>query len=392
MSGDFLPTILISCEILKVKMKIIYIVSTLEMVGPTSQLLYICSNLEGRAVPVVVTLSPEKDRTRLEDFVKSGIRVIQLNLSRLEGLFSARRKLAQVIQHERPDILHSQGLRADGLVSSFCGKYATVSTIRNFPQLDFSMTYGSLSGRLMTFIQGRALRRITSVVGVSEAVTANLKKLFELRNVLTIRNGVDHVKFHPLSLEDKACLRDYLGLNHDAILFVTTGHITARKDPLTLINAFRKAFSCSESVELIFVGDGDLVDICKEAAGDAKIHFVGSSNEVWKYLQVSDYFVSSSLAEGMPNSVLEALATKLPVILSDISPHTELLSVGYDVGELFETSNVASLAQRLTAICGKDKAYYKEALDNFVEVELTALSMARRYLSLYKSILEPNRD
>ena len=89
-----------------------------------------------------------------------------------------------------------------------------------------------------------------------------------------------------------------------------------------LIEAFNR-ISNRDRGSLIILGDGPLRPILEEVAGDS-IFLVGDVHNVSDYLTASDYFVSTSLSEGLPNTVLEALACGLPVIISDIDSHREI--------------------------------------------------------------------
>lgn len=364
-------------------MKILYVVSTLKKAGPTSQLYYILSNLPSEITPILITLSPESSQTRLNDFRALGIKHYQLNLSRLEGFLFAKKKVREIIEKESPDLIHTQGLRGDMIASEFASSIPVVCTVRNFPQLDFVMTYGKVLGGLMAYFHIKSLRNVHKVCGVSNAVRNNLVEHYKLDNVVTVRNGVDNRRFKSVSNEEKLALRQNLGLKKEAKVFISTGHLSTRKDPLTLIRAFKNAFNNDENVLLLFAGDGELLELCRAEAGN-NVVFLGRIDAIEQYLQASDYYISASLAEGMPNAVLEALSCGIPCVLSDISPHKELLDLKYDIGYQFETSNIDSCSSRMASIAGLPNDFFKENIRRLVDVELTAESMAARYSEIYK--------
>lgn len=102
--------------------KILYIVSTLKRCGPNNQLFNIINNLdETNFFPVVITLSPEPMDSRFDDYVKAGIEVHSLNLSRFSGVFFAKSKVRKLIDELRPDIIHTQGVRGDIIASQIKG-------------------------------------------------------------------------------------------------------------------------------------------------------------------------------------------------------------------------------------------------------------------------------
>jgi glycosyltransferase involved in cell wall biosynthesis len=101
-----------------------------------------------------------------------------------------------------------------------------------------------------------------------------------------------------------------------------------RKNPLTLLAAFDGYREAED--RLVFVGDGDLGEELLEQANvrglSDRVIFAGmlSRDDVYRSLVASDVYVSTSRGEGLPVSVLEAMACAKPVILSDIPPHREI--------------------------------------------------------------------
>ena len=96
---------------------------------------------------------------------------------------------------------------------------------------------------------------------------------------------------------------------------------------------------------LIFIGSGNMEDELKRNFQESRIEFKGIVPDVKDYLVASDYFISASYSEGLPNSVLEALAAGLPLILSDIPSHSEIVGKNYPL--LFRPGDPLDLAQKM---------------------------------------------
>ncbi len=108
----------------------------------------------------------------------------------------------------------------------------------------------------------------------------------------------------------------------------------------------------------------------------SNIRFLGNVRNIVEYLQISDCFISASLAEGLPNTVLEAMACGLPTILSNIPPHKELCS---DSACFFEVHNVVELSKMIN--CFKDCDNSPKEL---VGKQFSAQLMSEKYQKLYK--------
>jgi glycosyltransferase involved in cell wall biosynthesis len=145
-----------------------------------------------------------------------------------------------------------------------------------------------------------------------------------------IPNGVDLERFHPSDDEQaRATLRRSLSIPDDALVVVSVGAVMPRKGQDLLLESWRSISKDLPEAHLLLVGPrADLHDPKLEdfgarivslaaASGAAdRIHFTGMTDDVEKYLRASDVFVLASKREGFPNSVLEAMASGLPVVVT----------------------------------------------------------------------------
>jgi len=134
-----------------------------------------------------------------------------------------------------------------------------------------------------------------------------------------VPNGIDRARFKP---RDRVQARLQLGLPLDAPLVLYVGHVTEQKGAADLIRAFELAGDRLRGARLYLVGDGAGVDACRElgrALGD-RIRFVGAQahDTIPTWLAACDLLALPSWNEGMPNVVLEALASGRPVVASRV--------------------------------------------------------------------------
>lgn len=337
---------------------------------------------------MLVTLSPEPADSRWSGFEKLGIDVRSLGLSRLKGLFLARSRIARLVDDFAPDVIHSQGIRADAFSTSLSGNFKRIATIRNLPQFDYAMKYGPLKGKLMTRQHVKSLKRLDLCVGVSEVVSENLGKRFSISNVATIPNGVDDEVFSAPFPGQKKELKKILGLPEEELIWISSGELSNRKNPQFLIEAWHELFKIKKTPGvLLFIGSGPLYDDCVNAAeGNPFILFLGKVPNVLDFLRASDFLISSSKAEGLPNSVLEALACGLPVVLSDIDPHKEILRFDPSAGALFELGNAGDFLRVVQEVHLKDWDAMSQAAIKLIREHFSAKMMSEKYQALYDEI------
>jgi glycosyltransferase involved in cell wall biosynthesis len=370
--------------------KILYIVSTLKRSGPTNQLFNIIKNLDSSLFEAyLITLSPETKDSRWADYEVLGVKMQSLKLTRLKGLLYAKDNLNKLVEEISPDLIHSQGARADVFSAGLSSiKSPKICTVRNFPQLDYKMAYGNLLGLYLTYTQTRAFRALDLCCCVSDAVAKNLRTEFRISNTKTVRNGVDDLFFSKVDFEEKNVIRARLSLPVDAVIWLSSIGKDLRKNSDFIVKEFISFLEANPNHMLVFIGDGELRQICENLAHhSSQICFFGRTQDVKSFLQAADYFVSASKAEGMPNAVLEAMACGLPTFLSDIEPHVEVKTISPASTFLFSLNGDGGL---LTQLLACDFNNYKTQSDNAyaaVKEQLASTIMSKSYQQTYKQVL-----
>ncbi len=373
-------------------MTVLYLVSRLRAGGPSNQLKNIIENLNEKWSPVVLTLSPEEGATARPEFEDAQIPVYSLGLSRYAGLVLAPLQLRQFCRELNPTVIHSQGLRPDLLSSLFLSGSFRVASIRNYAFEDFRSKFGTIQGILMAWLHLAALERVEAPVACSETVQRKLVEHHDFAPAV-VQNGVDAGTYKPAESNDKRRVhRQDLNLPQDRPVFISVGLLISRKDPKCVIRGFHLSSAADDGV-LVMLGDGPLLEECKreaeEEAGD--VRFPGFVDNVATYLQAADYFISASRSEGLPNTVMEALGTGLPVLLSDIPAHREILERGAQAGRLFGLEDPSGLAKSIEALLCEDETELRTAARAVIEDHFNANRVSQEYQEIYKCAVKDGK-
>lgn len=365
------------------KKKLLYVVSTLRQCGPINQLFGIVTNLDKEQFEFkVLTLSPEPINTKKEDFVQAGIPLESLNLSRMEFQLKGKKVLKEYIKNYNPDIIHTTGVRVDTTVAKLGFGDRQVMSIRNYAYEDYVSKFGNLLGTYFAKDTIKAIDQVKSPVCCSYALE-DLYKAHVKGDLTVVQNGVDVEKFKPLrEPEQKLLLREKLGLDKDKTIFIAVGSLIDRKDPLTIIRAFKDA-KINQAV-LVMLGDGKLKEECQAEASDVVL-VKGNVSNVVDYLQASDVYISASYSEGLPNSVLEAGRTGVKVLLSDIPQHREIYMHGYPLPGLFEPGN----KEKLTSLIENEwerKSKLELEFAQYIEEYFSTQVMSAGYMAIYSQL------
>ena len=364
----------------------VLLVITLAEVGGAQS--YVAALLPALAERYDVVLAAHGEGPLREEAARAGARFVPLRhvrrpinpLRDLAGLV----ELIALLRRERPRILHASSSKAGVL-----GRLAAVTArvpIRFFTVHGWAFSaYSGLASRLYR-VSDRLMAPLTTVtICVSETeLAAGLEAgTCSAERSVVIHNAVD-VATAPRSRHDRATPR-----------LIAVGRLKAPKDFLTLIRAL--AALADQEYEALIVGDGpdrsEVEDEIQRLGLEGRVQLAGERSDVPELLAASDVFVLSSRSEGLPVSVLEAMAAELPVVASGVGGLAELVVDG-ETGILVRPSDPSALAAALSSLiadpaerrrlgaAGRARAEERFDLEPFrrAHVELYSRELARRGL------------
>ena len=213
--------------------------------------------------------------------------------------------------------------------------------------------------------------------------------------VTQIYNGVATDRFQPRRTRQSTGMpTNFLGPR--SFVIGTAGRMQAVKDQVTLVRAFlhlmRTVPDAREVLRLIMVGDGPLQEesarLLREQEMERYAWLPGARSDVPELLNTMDVFVLPSLAEGISNTILEAMATGLPVIATRVGGNVELVEEGR-TGFLVPPADAPAMAQAIRRYYD-DRALlstHGRAARKKVETAFSLEAMIKSYLSLYDGVL-----
>lgn len=178
---------------------------------------------------------------------------------------------------------------------------------------------------------------------------------------------------------------------------VAVGRLIPRKDPLTLVAAFRAM--CDPADSLRFVGDGvqraDVLDRAARDGLDDRVVVTGAveREEVYRQIAGSNVFVTPSHGEGLPVAVLEAMVCGVPVVLSDIPSHREI-AASVDFVPLVRPGDVGGFAAaiaRVKAMSADERSAIGGGCRALVERRFSLETMQRSYERVYRAVAARRR-
>lgn len=361
------------------KIRIAYIISSLSKQGPVQVLYDLVSNIDYSIYDVeIITLKEEGLSSLKNKFEELPIKLIFLKHKNKFNLMHFYFKIKKIINNDKIQIIHSHCFRSLLLAYFLRKKTSTFHTIHIYPGLQSIAINGYAKGVLLSFLTKFAIKRIFMAIACSQSVALDLKKKDGIL-VRAIANGISP----RIEIKDQKTLQKELNLESNFKYFISVGRFSPEKNFELLVKAFIEANI--PNTKLILLGDGKTMDSVKEISND-KILLMGFKQNVNDYLNAADYYLSTSLTEGMPLSVLEALAHGLPVALSDIPPHQEILNKGKNIGYLFPINNAQETAKAIKSLFDSD---YQELQNNSKSIfskYFTAERMSREYQNLYQLI------
>lgn len=367
--------------------KILFFITELSTGGAQTVLLHLISHLDRRHFEPTVVCLYNDDGVPAQQIKAMGIPVIGLGMTykwRLDALY----RLYMVFRHTQPTILHTWMFHAN-LLGRVIGRLAGI------PIIITSRHSVRIGGKWREHLKGWTVKLDDKIIAVCE-----MARQLEIENahappekVVVIYNSIDWRKFADTNPLARNSIRQALNISPNAPLIGAVGRLTPAKGFDILLQSFVKIHHQIPDARLLLVGDGALRQLLETLTRQVNLTdsviFTGTRNDIPHILKALDIFILSSLWEGLPNTILEAMAASVPVIATTVGGVPEVIT-HQENGWLIPPNNVTALTDAVIYLLQNPSERHRlgangqKRVKNSFDAEFTA----QKTINLYQALLD----
>ena len=313
------------------------------------------------------------------------------SITAIKDNWTAYKNLSQVVETENVEVIHCN-TPVGGMVGRFVGKKYHVNKVI-YTAHGFHFFKGApLFNRTVLKFAERIMAHWTDAI-----ITMN-EEDYQSALKFKLRKGGKVYKVHGvgINLDDFSDIQvDYktkraeLGLKDTDIVCISAGDLVSRKNYGIAIETLAKIKN--SNVHYLICGVGpkkeELEKLANEKGISDRVHFLGFRSDVKELMKVSDIFLFTTLQEGMPRSMMEAMACGLPCIASKIRGNVDLLDEGKG-GYLREASNSEEMAHCLRCLVEDSNLRKKMSEHNLKTIKRFDVKVVKKEIEqIYKEVL-----
>ncbi|MCA9492962.1 MAG: glycosyltransferase [Myxococcales bacterium] len=365
-------------------MKLMFVVTHLAYGGAETQVVELCSHFvrKGWEVSLVSLMTPSGLTDRLDAL---GVPWSTLGLRR--GQYAPRlvTGLARFIRRQRPDVVHSHTLPANFA--------ARAARLLSRPPVLVTSAHNLTEGGRAKMLYYRVTDRLADLTtNCSEsAVERYIRiKAAPADRIRYMPNGIDTERFHPDEQVRAESRRAHVP--DDGFLWLAVARMTEQKDWPNMFAACERALRPQD--RLLVVGNGELEDDVRRWVAERglqdRVVLLGTRTDIPELMRTADAYVMSSAWEGLPIVLLEASASGLPIVATDVGGNHQL--VQHDrTGWLVPAKDPSALAEAMTRMATAppaQRAAMGAAARAHVEDGYSITAVAREWEEIYLQLLQ----
>lgn len=295
-------------------------------------------------------------------------------------------KINRFLRENRIGILHTHGYKSDivGFLAALLGRTKWVAT---------NHVWHPISGKLRFYesVDAFVLRFATRVVAVSRAIKEDLiSTSVPSARIRVIDNGIDIDCFKESSSAET--LKAVLGIRDHDVVVTIVGRLSPEKGHRTFLEAARNVSATKDNVRFLIVGDGPIEEELRAEASRLKLEerviFTGFRKDMPEIYAVSDVMVNASSIEGLPMTILEAMAAKVPVIATRAGGIPDIITDN-ETGLLVDSQHAGPLTIAIESLIDDQEKSRRLAASAFERVTMnhSVGRMCEAYRQVYREAL-----
>jgi glycosyltransferase involved in cell wall biosynthesis len=372
------------------KMKVVHIVPMLSPGGAERVAVHIVRGLNRQRYEPIVISFTERLGCDLDSLLEeAGVEVRYLG--KHPGFdYRVYPRLHPAIKYYRPDIVHTHlhVLRYALPSLLLLKRTSLLHTVHNLAEREIEPR--------ARWIQRYALNHGVVPVAVAQEVALSLERLYGVRRCRVISNGIP-TDCYACPRTPRSDWRTTQGFADEDVLFVCVARFAPQKNHALLVKAFAQGPAADPKAHLVLVGEGILREGLEEQAKnlglDDRVHFLGLRTDIPDVLGAMDVFVLSSDWEGNPLSVIEAMASGLPIVSTDAGGVPKLFESGKE-GFIVPRGDVQVLANSMAYLLRDQEARqsFGRAAARRAKENFDVSTMVQAYEELYDNLVNhPHR-
>jgi glycosyltransferase involved in cell wall biosynthesis len=369
-------------------MHIVQMINALRIGGAEKLVVTFARAVQTRDIKLtVITLRANLAEVK-QAVIETGARVVEFHHRKMfaPGRFY---RLVRFFQQENVDIIHTH-LAMANILGAASGRLAGIPVVTTLHNVSTGSENHPIRGPLENWLLNHCVEQVVAVG--KETAEAQYARLGG-KDILVIPNAVEAPGETPA--RRVRALRQELGVAQESPLLLSVGRLELQKGMDDLILAFKQLLLSLPDAQLVVAGIGSLhAQLNREIQNlglENSVHLLGLRNDVADLLAACDLFVSASRWEGLPVSVLEAMAAGKPVVATRVGDLPQVVSDG--MGVLVPPGDPAQLADALWKVLADPgcAAAYGTAAREHVLQEYSASRWLDRLLALYERVIRDPR-
>ncbi len=375
----------------KIKKKIVFHVITRIGTGGTEKILkQVVMNINDYE-HIIVSLS-SIDEISLEQFRSSNLKSFSLSHSDQPNLLFIPLRLFRLLKLYKPYIVHTWLTHSNflaGILSSLLKHPRIIWSIRSMP---ITLQETSLLAYFLSKINILLSHFIPTYIIYCGYIIKDhhLKSGYSKRKIDVIENGCDEKLYYP-DIQIRNITRSELGITESTFLIGTIGRYDPHKDYITLLKAV-SLLNTTIDWKLLMIGLGldlsnkELNYHIEQLGISPNVILLGKKQQINKYLNSMDVFVSSSIKEGFPNTLIEAMFTATPIISTDAGESSNILCRETFIAPPKDYIVLSKSISKLIKMDTQETMEYKNYLRNRAFDQFSNFKMLSNYHSFYKRV------